>query len=293
MHLLWLAIGCGASAPAVKGADDEGDDVVILEGDDDDDDDETTSGLPPVAVFSAPEEAWVGDNFRLDAAGSYDPNGASLDSYDWACSDGTVGVGINWSHTLTEEGTLECSLVVHSETGLTATLSSETTVKVRGFEADQGTEPLGMARRQIEHQPAADRATHDHGPLETERVADIEHHLRVGGSRELVCLALEAFGRQRLAVPGHVEHDDAKVLRDGIVVEDVAKLAAIGASRVQADQRDAAPRLLDVKPVRAPGERQIEIATDDGLEVGRHRLSPFGSVRSFSSLGAAMTSFTY
>ncbi len=83
--------------------------------------------------------------------------------------------------------------------------------------------------------------------------AEVHDHARVGGCREAIFFALEAFGGQRLAMPGHVEGDDAEVLCDGLVVEQVAELTRIGAGRVQADKWNALTCFLDIETVRAAG----------------------------------------
>jgi hypothetical protein len=136
------------------------------------------------------------------------------------------------------------------------------------LEADERAEAIRVLGCEIEHEAPANRATHDHRAIQLKGVADIEHHLRVARGGKLVLLGFEARGRQRLSMPGHVEDDDAVVARDRGVIEHVAELAAVGAGRVQADERDAAAGLLDVEAMRTARERQVRIAADDRLESG-------------------------
>src|SRR5262249_923635 len=79
----------------------------------------------------------------------------------------------------------------------------------------------------------------------------------------------------RLAVPGHVECEKAKMPGDLLVGHQMAKLAAIGAGGVQANERDPPPSFLEVNAVRAAAELQREVAADDRLQGrGHQRASP-------------------
>ena len=165
----------------------------------------------------------------------------------------------------------------------------------RGLQPDDGAEALGMLVREIEHDAAADRAAHHHGLVELQRVGDLEDHPHVVARGELVLLVLVALGRRGFAVPRHVEHDDAIVVGDALVVEQAAILPPVGARGVQAKQRNALARLLDVEPVRPAEQVEVEIAADDGLEARAHRpiaVRRTASLRSPSGLprGAASTS---
>ena len=137
------------------------------------------------------------------------------------------------------------------------------------LQADKRAEAARMLGSQIKHEAATDGAPHDDGLVELQRIADVEHHLRVAGRCEFVLLGLEADGRQRFAVPGHVKGDDAIVPRDGLVVEDVAELTAVGAGRMQTDERNAAAGLFDVEAMRTARKVEVQITADDGLEAGR------------------------
>src|SRR5690606_33668282 len=75
-------------------------------------------------------------------------------------------------------------------------------------------------------------------------------------------------GRIRLAVPRHVEGDHAIVRRDRLVAHQVAELAPVGAGGVQADQRDALPRLLEVHAAGLAEDLHGQVAPDDRLERG-------------------------
>ena len=107
-----------------------------------------------------------------------------------------------------------------------------------------------MRPRQLEHDLAADRAAEHDRPLEAERRAEGQDQVDVGRGGEAVLLVLPAGGRQRLAVPRHVEGQHAEVPRDLRVVQQVAELAAVGARGVQAHERDALPGLLEVEAMR-------------------------------------------
>ena len=128
------------------------------------------------------------------------------------------------------------------------------------FQPDDGAEFLGVLVREIKHDAAADRAAHHHRAVELQRVGDFQDHPDVVARGELVFLVLEALRRRRFAVPRHVEHDDAIVFGDALVVEQAAILPAVGARGVQAEQRNALAGLLDIEPVRPVEQRHVEIA---------------------------------
>jgi len=83
-------------------------------------------------------------------------------------------------------------------------------------------------------------------------------------------------------VIGHVERDDAIAAGDVGIVQEVPELAAVGAGRVKAEQRDALPGFLDVDPVvngirrlrrgaemGPPRDADVQVAADDWFEI-RH-----------------------
>ena len=72
---------------------------------------------------------------------------------------------------------------------------------------------VGVFDRQVEHDPAADRAPHDDRPLELDG-AECDDGGRVGRRREAILVLLPTLRRRRLAVPGHVEGKDAKARGD-------------------------------------------------------------------------------
>lgn len=79
-------------------------------------------------------------------------------------------------------------------------------------------------------------------------------------------------------MPGEVEGNDAKAGKCVGVIEERAILAAVGASRMQAQERNALPGLFDIEPVRLAPDGQPQVAADDGLEAGlgidAHRAAP-------------------
>ena len=103
------------------------------------------------------------------------------------------------------------------------------------------------------------------GRSRPERTAEGQDQVDVPLRRQPVLLVLPADGRQRLAVPRHVEGEHAEVPRDLGVVQQVAPLAIVGAGGVQAHERDALPGFLDVEAMGAAAEVEPEVATDDRL----------------------------
>jgi hypothetical protein len=105
-------------------------------------------------------------------------------------------------------------------------------------------------------------------------------HLGILRRSELVFLVVPADRRRRLAVPWHVEGDDAVARGDTRVVHQCAILAAIGARGVQAQQRRAAARFLDIDAMLAAEQVEMQIATDGGFKMRAHAAAP---ARSFTS----------
>ena len=152
-------------------------------------------------------------------------------------------------------------------------------LKRRGFQPDQRAELGGVMNREIEHDAAADRAAEHDRPLELERGAERPDRFGVGRGGEPVFLVVPAIGRRRLAVPGQVEGDDAERIGDRRIGHHVPELAAVGARRMQANQRDALSRLLEVEAMRPALQRHMEIAPDDRIEPrGHQRASRAGAV---------------
>ena len=149
----------------------------------------------------------------------------------------------------------------------------------RRLQANERTQLARVLEREIEHDAPADRAAHDHRPLELQLARDGHDHGRVRPGGEAVVLALPAFRRRRLAVPRHVERDDAPVAQEFCVIEHRAPLAAVGAGGMEAKKRDAGASLLVIDAMHAPVERDVRVAADDGLD---HRRSVASSSLRYS-----------
>src|SRR5262245_3027692 len=155
-----------------------------------------------------------------------------------------------------------------------------------GLQPDHGAEALRGPDGQLEHDLAPDRAPEHHRPLEAKRLAEGDDQLDVGGRGQAVLLVLPARGRQRLPVPGHVEGEDAPVLRQCGVCQQMPVLPSVRAGGVETHERPALARLLEVDAVRAFAEGEMDVPPDDRLE---HSDQPATCARR----GAARTSFTY
>ena len=127
----------------------------------------------------------------------------------------------------------------------------------------------------MQHGPAADGAAHHDGSFQFERVRHRHDRLHIGIGGEPVNLGPETARRRGLAVPGQVEGDDAEPVRHRGIVQDMAVLAPVAPGRVQAEKRHALAGLLEIDPVRPPGDGEAEIAPGDGLD-GRDGRSRFG-----------------
>src|SRR4029453_10802890 len=145
-------------------------------------------------------------------------------------------------------------------------------LRVRGrLKADQRAKALRVLERQIEDDPAPDGTAHTNRPLEPQGVDDRPHRVEVGARGKTVFALLPTRWRRGLAVPGQIEGDDAKLGREGLVVHQAAKLPAVGTRRVQAQERNAASRLLEVEAMEFATDLKGEVAAEGGFELwGSH-----------------------
>jgi PKD repeat protein len=85
----------------------------------------TSTGQPPVAVLQfQPESGSVPCEVCFDASLSYDLDGQIV-SYDWDFGDGSVGSGVNTSHTYAVWGIFIVTLKVTDNDGLSDTASDQ------------------------------------------------------------------------------------------------------------------------------------------------------------------------
>src|SRR5262245_46589448 len=116
--------------------------------------------------------------------------------------------------------------------------------------------------------PSADRAADRDGLVQCKGIDHGQDRLDVGLRGQPVFDVLPAWRRRGLAMPGHVEGDDAKLSEDLAVIEDSAVLPAVGTGRVQAEERDAIACLLHIEAVRLAADRHVQKARYNGLEPG-------------------------
>ena len=139
---------------------------------------------------------------------------------------------------------------------------------VGGLQADQRAELLAVRVRKLKHDASADRAAHRHRAVERERRAQRADRRHVALRGQPVLGLLPACGRIRLAVPGQIEGDDAIVARHRFVAHQVAELPRVGAGGMQAEQRYALSRLLEIDPAVLAQDRHADIAPDDRFQCG-------------------------
>lgn len=92
---------------------------------------EITINAPPMAVFEAPLQVSVGEDFRLDAGGSADSDGA-ITGFEWDFGDGRSNDGVLASHRYEEAGTYKVRLKVTDDAGV----SNSTSVAVQQITAN-------------------------------------------------------------------------------------------------------------------------------------------------------------
>jgi len=75
---------------------------------------------PPIAQFTCPSQAVIGESVTFDASGSYDPDGTII-SYFWQFGDGTTGHGVNVTHVYQTPKYYTVLLTVTDDRGAKAT----------------------------------------------------------------------------------------------------------------------------------------------------------------------------
>src|ERR1700730_79780 len=125
---------------------------------------------------------------------------------------------------------------------------------------DQRAEFASMIDRKIEHDAAADRAAHHDRLFELERLAEGADGLCIARGGELIFLAGPLRRWIRFAMPGHVEGDDAEILRKLPISEQMPPLPPVRACRVQAHQRNTGAILLEIDAMRLAADLDVDIA---------------------------------
>ena len=72
---------------------------------------------------------------------------------------------------------------------------------------------------------------------------------------------------------GHVERDDTESSGDGLIVEQVPVLPAVGTSGMQAEQRNTLTGFLEIHAVGEIFDFDVQISANDGFHVRHWRQS--------------------
>ena len=132
----------------------------------------------------------------------------------------------------------------------------------------------GMLVREMQHDASADRAAHGDRLVELERVGDFDDHAHIVARGELVFGVLPAGGRRGLAVPGHVEGDDAEMFASRAHRSSAPRYWRASEPAVCRQSRGMPwPGFLDIKPVRLAEQIEMQIAAGDWLEARAHRMA--------------------
>ncbi len=143
----------------------------------------------------------------------------------------------------------------------------------RAFQPDDAAQLVLILGRHFQHDRAAHRAAHHHGLFQAELEPHRADNREIALRGEAVFFQPPAVRRRRAAVIRQVERDDAEFFRDLRVVEHMAVLPRIRARGVQAQQRHAMSRLLDMHAIACALDLEAKIAPDDRLEL-RHPAPP-------------------
>ncbi len=114
-------------------------------------------GYDPIAVIKI--VSVVNRTVSLCASDSYDPDGGDITSFEWRLSDGASYVGDCITHTFSENGTFEITLLVTDDDGATGSVSTEVVVTIEVTPPpsdDDRVGPPGLLRAIEDHQDRVD-----------------------------------------------------------------------------------------------------------------------------------------
>ncbi len=131
-----------------------------------------------------------------------------------------------------------------------------------------------MFERQMQRDASADRASDQDRPVELERRHDLQNHGRVLCRGELIFLVVPARRRRRLAVPRHIEGDDAVAGCNALIIHQGAVLPPIRARGVETQQWRALPRLLNIDAMFQSEQIEMHVAAGDRLKLRDHASAP-------------------
>src|SRR5262245_826555 len=137
----------------------------------------------------------------------------------------------------------------------------------RALEADDPAQLALIVGRELEHDRTAHRAAGDNRTFEIERLPDRANEGDVSLRRQPVLLEPPALWRIRAAVIRQVKRDDSKVRRDRFVGHQVTVLTAVSAGGMKTEKRNALPRFLEVDAVARLINLEVQVPTDDGIDL--------------------------
>jgi hypothetical protein len=82
-------------------------------------------------------------------------------------------------------------------------------LEIRGLECDKTAKPLRVQRAELQGNASAHRAADEERSFQAERMAESQHRLDVSLGGQQIFSGREPLRRKRLAVPGHVEGNEA------------------------------------------------------------------------------------
>jgi hypothetical protein len=161
-----------------------------------------------------------------------------------------------------------------------------------GLKADQRTKVAGMFGCDIENDPPTNRTPHQDRAIQVQRAHNGKDEFGIPGGRQPVIVALKPDWRQRFAVPRHVERDDPIILEHVRVGQKMPILPGIRTCGMQADERDALARFLEIDPVFHAADFNVRVATDDRFNLHHQLRASASPATAINSRGFATTSFT-
>ena len=137
-----------------------------------------------------------------------------------------------------------------------------------GLEPDDRAELVRMMHREIGREMAADRAPHVDGAVEFKfaRERGDELQQKIFGEFVFAAPPFDAGRRHRFGVVGQVVRDHAEVALQLGVFEQMTPLPAIRARGMLQQQRNSAPRFLEVDAILDAVNAYIDVAADCGVE---------------------------
>src|SRR6267142_442853 len=143
-------------------------------------------------------------------------------------------------------------------------------LEIRGLDCDKTAKAVRVQRGKLQSNASAHRATDEERSFKAERIAESQNRFDVSLGGQQIFSGREPFRRKRLAVPGHVEGNEAPMRGKCLVVQHETPLPRVCSGRVEQQNRVTRPGLLKIEALVRAFDIEADISSQDGFDGARH-----------------------